>query len=128
MDPPLGACQGDGPGLRFGFRNAIFLSWFLSRWRLSPLFYEDVQIFIFPAPIICLGEENLPAAGEHPSATATPDFLSRLVALADFMRLSLRKAARVGLVKAGKQKIRVRSGPTASRGRRDDKVEGGVRG
>jgi hypothetical protein len=31
---------------------------------LSPLFYEDDQIFIFPAPISCLGEPCLPATGE----------------------------------------------------------------
>jgi hypothetical protein len=39
--------------LRFGFRNALFPSCFPSRCRLSPLFYEDDQIFIFPAPINC---------------------------------------------------------------------------
>ena len=48
--------------MRFRFRNAIFPSWFLSRWRLSPLFHEDAQIFIFPAPISCLGERYLPAS------------------------------------------------------------------
>jgi hypothetical protein len=52
-------------GLRFGFRNMIFPSWFLSRWWLSPLFHEGGQILFFPAPISCLGEQDLPAAGEH---------------------------------------------------------------
>jgi hypothetical protein len=41
---------------------------------------------------------------------ATPDFLSRLVALANFMRLSLRKAAHAAVSRAAWQKIRVRSG------------------
>jgi hypothetical protein len=29
---------------------------FPSCWRLSPLFYQDAQIFIFPAPLSCLWE------------------------------------------------------------------------
>ncbi len=41
---------------------------------------------------------------------ATPDFLSRLVALANFMRLSLRKAATAAISSAAWQEIRVRSG------------------
>ena len=45
---------------------------------------------------------------------ATPNFLSRLVASANFMRLSLRKAAHAALSSAAWQEIRVRSG-------RDDK-------
>jgi hypothetical protein len=49
---------------------------------------------------------------------ATPDFLSRLVALANLMRLSLRKAAHAAMSSAVLQEIRVRFG-------RDDKVEGG---
>jgi hypothetical protein len=48
---------------------------------------------------------------------ATPDFLLSLVALANFMRLSLRKAAHADLSTAAQQEIRVRSG-------RDDKGEG----
>jgi hypothetical protein len=40
------------PGLALGFRNAMFPSC----WRLSPLFYQGAQIFIFPAPLSCLGE------------------------------------------------------------------------
>src|SRR5271156_1377874 len=40
--------------------------------------------------------------------SATPDFLSRLVALAKFMRLSLRKAAHVAVVSAAWQETRVR--------------------
>src|ERR1700688_2772483 len=55
---------------------------------------------------------------------ATPNFLLSLVALAIFMRLSLKKAAHVAISSAARQEIRVRSGPTASRGRRDDKVVG----
>ena len=46
---------------------------------------------------------------------ATPDFLSNLVALANFMRLSLLKAARVAVGECRVAGIRVRSG-------RDDKV------
>jgi hypothetical protein len=46
--------------------------------------------------------------------SATPDFLSKSVALAKFMRLSLRKAAHVVVGGFAKQEIRVRSG-------RDDK-------
>jgi hypothetical protein len=46
-------------------------------------------------------------------------------ALANFVRLSLRKAAYVALGGTAMQEIRVRCGPTARRGRRDDKVEGG---
>jgi hypothetical protein len=56
---------------------------------------------------------------------ATPDFLLRLVALANFMRLSLMKAAHVVASCAAWQEIRVRSGPTARRGRRDDKSVAG---
>jgi hypothetical protein len=37
-------------GCGFGFRNVIFPSWFLSRWRLSPLFHEGAQILFFPPP------------------------------------------------------------------------------
>ena len=43
-----------------------------------------------------LGEPEEKAAG--PLHYATPDFLSSLVALANFMRLSLRKAAYVAVV------------------------------
>jgi hypothetical protein len=50
---------------------------------------------------------------------APPDFLWRLVALASFIRLSLRKGAHAALSGAVWQEIRVRSG-------RDDKVEGGI--
>jgi hypothetical protein len=49
---------------------------------------------------------------------ATPDFLSMLVALANLMRLSLRKAAHANVSSAAWQEIRVRSG-------RDDKGEVG---
>jgi hypothetical protein len=49
---------------------------------------------------------------------ATPNFLSKLVGLASFMRLSLRKAAHAAMSSAAWQEIRVRSG-------RDDRVEGG---
>jgi hypothetical protein len=52
---------------------------------------------------------------------ATPDFLSRLAAPANFMRLSLRKTAHAALSSAAWQEIRVRSGSTADRDRRDDK-------
>src|ERR1700727_2667213 len=41
---------------------------------------------------------------------ATPDFLSNLVALANFMRLFLRKAAHAAMSSAAWQEIRVRSG------------------
>jgi hypothetical protein len=50
--------------------------------------------------------------------SAPPDFLWRLLALASFMRLSLRKAAHAAMSSAAWQEIRVRSG-------RDDKGEGG---
>ena len=43
---PLGRARGGSPGLALGFRNAMFPSC----WRLSPLFYQGAQIFIFPAP------------------------------------------------------------------------------
>jgi hypothetical protein len=42
--------------------------------------------------------------------SATPDFLLVLVALANFMRLSLLKAAPVAVSSASWQEIRVRSG------------------
>jgi hypothetical protein len=32
---PTGRARGDGPGLRFGFSNAVFPSWFPSMWRLT---------------------------------------------------------------------------------------------
>jgi hypothetical protein len=41
---------------------------------------------------------------------ATPDFLSKLLALTIFMRLSLRKAAHTAMSSAAWQEIRVRSG------------------
>jgi hypothetical protein len=50
---------------------------------------------------------------------APPDFLSRLVALINFMRFPLREAAPVVLASAAKQEIRVRSG------RDDNSVEAG---
>jgi hypothetical protein len=37
-------------------RNAMFSSLFALWARLSPLFHEGAQIFIFPAPISCLGD------------------------------------------------------------------------
>ena len=40
------------------------LAGFSSRCWLSPLFYEDAQIVIFPAPISCLGDRHLRAAGD----------------------------------------------------------------
>ncbi len=49
---PLGRARGGSPGLALGFRNAMFPSC----WRLSPLFYQGGQIFIFPAPLSFLGE------------------------------------------------------------------------
>jgi hypothetical protein len=51
----------------------------------------------------------------------SPDFLWNLVALMHFMHPSLRKGAHVDLSSAAWQEIRVRSGPTAGRDRRDDK-------
>ena len=51
--------------------------------------------------------------------SAPPDFLWVLVALPNFMRLSLRKGAYAAFSSAAWQEIRVRSG-------RDDKVEGGA--
>jgi hypothetical protein len=55
---PLGRARGDGPGCgECGVPVLVSLD-----CRLSPLFYEDVQIYIFPAPISCLGERRLAAA------------------------------------------------------------------
>jgi hypothetical protein len=57
-------------GFRFGLRQLEALlrglpsAGFSSRCWLSPLFYEDAQIFIFPAPISCLGDRHLRAAGD----------------------------------------------------------------
>jgi hypothetical protein len=48
----MGHARGGGVALALGFRNAIFPS----GRRLSPLFYQGDQIFIFPAPISCLGD------------------------------------------------------------------------
>jgi hypothetical protein len=45
---------------------------------------------------------------------ATPDFLSRFVALANFMRLSLRKAAHVD---AGEGRVAGNPGPLRSHGK-----------
>ena len=61
---PLGRARGDGPGcgLVSGMRSSRLA--FPRRRRLSPLFHEDDQIFIFPAPISYLGETYLPATGE----------------------------------------------------------------
>jgi len=42
--------------------------------------------------------------------SASPDFLLNLVALANFMRLSVLKGAHVALSCAARQEIRVRSG------------------
>jgi hypothetical protein len=43
---PLGRARCGSPGLKLGFRNAMFPSC----WRLSPLFYQDAQILFFPPP------------------------------------------------------------------------------
>jgi hypothetical protein len=57
-------------GFRFGLLQlealllGLPLAGFSSRCWLSPLFYEDAQIFIFPAPISCLGDRHLRAAGD----------------------------------------------------------------
>jgi hypothetical protein len=66
--------------------------------------------------------------------SATPDFLLGLVALANFMRLSLLKAAYVAIVNAARQEIRYalsknisKKGPRNCRSlgcARDDKGEG----
>ncbi len=66
-------------------------------------------------------------AGAHRGSLhfATPDFLSNLVALGSFMRLSYGKP-HTRMSSAAWQEIRVRFGSTASRDRRDDKVEGGA--
>jgi hypothetical protein len=61
----------------------------------------------------------------RPLHYATPDFLLKSLALAYSMRPSLRKAAHVGIFGAARQEIRVRYGPTARRGRRDDKSQRG---
>jgi hypothetical protein len=49
-------------------------------------------------------------AGRTADPSASPDFLLDLVALANFMRLSLLKGAHVALSSAAWQEIRVRSG------------------
>ncbi len=46
------------------------------------------------------------------------------MALANSMRLSLKKGAHAALARGARQEIRVRFGPAARRGRRDDKGEG----
>jgi hypothetical protein len=48
--------------------------------------------------------------GETADPSASPDFLLNLVALANFMRLSLLKGAHAALSSAAWQEIRVRSG------------------
>ncbi len=48
--------------------------------------------------------------GRTADPSAAPDFLWNLVALANFMRLSLRKGAHVVVSSAAWQEIRVRSG------------------
>jgi hypothetical protein len=55
---------------------------------------------------------------------ATPDFLLSLVALANFMRLSLKKAARVVMSSAAWQEIRVRFGRD-DKGKSDGSIESG---
>jgi hypothetical protein len=53
---PLGRPREAGPGLVLRLRNAMFPS-SVPLWpRLSPLFCQDAQIFIFPAPINSLGD------------------------------------------------------------------------
>jgi hypothetical protein len=47
------------PGLALSFRNAMFPSW----CRLSPLFYQGGQIYIFPAPMNHLGGGALARLG-----------------------------------------------------------------
>jgi hypothetical protein len=69
--------------------------------------------------LLCWLGETEPG-GDSPTGLSLryPDFLSRLVALTNLMRLSLRKAAHAAMSSAAWQEIRVRSG-------RDDKFKGG---
>ena len=52
---------------------------------------------------------------------ASPDFLCKLVALANSMRLSLKKGAHAALSRGARQEIRVRFVPRHAGAGRDDK-------
>ncbi len=54
----------------------------------------------------------------------SPGFPVEVGGAGNSMRLSLEKGAHAALSRVARQEIRVRSGPTARRGRRDDKGEG----
>ena len=77
--------------------------------RVSPTSWLCGSATVAEADVSIADEET---AG--PSTPLTPNFLWNLVALADSMRLSLRKGAHVGASSAAWQEIRLRSG-------RDDK-------
>jgi hypothetical protein len=60
-------------------------------------------MFLSRSSLVTCRRENVTGVGRTtagPSTTLQPDFLSRLVALANFMRLSLRKAADALLMSA----------------------------
>ena len=57
LSAPWGVPGAAALGWGLGFRKAMFPSLFQSWWRLSPLFSQDAQIFIFPAPISYLGDQ-----------------------------------------------------------------------
>jgi hypothetical protein len=81
-------------------------------WKMQPP--EKLSIKRRGIPLICGAREGNCRSLRY----ATPDFLSRLVALANFMLLSLMKAAHAVAACAAWQEIRVRFG-------RDDKGKGG---
>ena len=58
----------------------MFPSCFPSSCRLSPLFYEGDQIFIFPAPISCLGKRLICRLPTRLSAKAVPRHKARCAA------------------------------------------------
>src|ERR1700761_2677476 len=63
---------------------------------------------------------SLPRENSRSLHCAPPDFLWRVVALINTVRLSLRRAAYVAVASSAKQEIRVRSG------RDDNSVEAGI--
>jgi hypothetical protein len=47
---PWGRARGDGPGVAVLFQECGIPVLASLKWRLSPLFSQDAQIFIFPPP------------------------------------------------------------------------------
>jgi hypothetical protein len=59
LSAPGGVPEVATPGVGIGFQECDVPVFVSVVWLLSPLFYQDAQISIFPAPISYLGESGM---------------------------------------------------------------------